>query len=98
MGRILLGIILCLILLPLAVLAWFRFGHPPVAVADPPFPYERQIVQIPLRARMNREMPGSAPIQADDGTLTAGAQVYSDQCAVYHGFNDRPSTVGPSMY
>jgi mono/diheme cytochrome c family protein len=98
MGRILLGIILCLILLPLAVLAWFRFGHPPVAVADAPFPYERQIVQIPLHARMNREMPGNPPMQADEGTLTAGAQVYSDQCAVCHGFYGRPSTLGPSMY
>jgi thiosulfate dehydrogenase len=98
MGRILLGIILCLILLPVVVLAWLRFGHPPVAVADAPFPYERQIVQIPLHARMNREMPGNPPIQPDDGTLTAGAQVYSDQCAVCHGFNGRPSTLGPSMY
>jgi thiosulfate dehydrogenase len=98
MGRILLGIILCLILLPLAVLAWFRFGHPPVAVADAPFPYERQIVQIPLHARMNREMPGNAPMQADEGTLNAGAQVYSDQCGVCHGFNGRPSMLGPSMY
>jgi thiosulfate dehydrogenase len=98
MGRILLGIILCLILLPIVVLAWLRFGHPPVAVADAPFPHERQIVQIPLNARMNREKPGSAPIQADAGNLTAGAQVYSDQCAVCHGFNGRPSTLGPSMY
>jgi len=98
MGRILIGIILCLILLPIAVLAWLRLGHPPVAVADPPFPYERQIVQIPLHARMNREMPGNPPMQADEGTLNAGAQVYSDQCAVCHGFNGRPSTLGPSMY
>jgi len=98
MGRILLGIILCLILLPLAVLAWFRFGHPPVAVADAPFPYEQQIVQIPLNARIDREMTGNPPIQPDEGTLTAGAQVYSDQCAVCHGFQGRPSTLGPSMY
>jgi thiosulfate dehydrogenase len=98
MGRILFGIILCLILLPLVVLAWLRFGHPPVAVADAPFPYERQIVGIPLHARMSREMPGNPPMQADEGTLTAGAQVYSDQCAVCHGFYGRPSTLGPSMY
>ncbi|HEY1804678.1 MAG TPA: cytochrome c [Terracidiphilus sp.] len=98
MGRILLGIILCLIFLPLAVLAWFRWGHPPVAVADAPFPYERQIVGIPLQARIEREMPASPPMQADEATLTAGAQVYGDQCAVCHGFYGRPSPLGSSMY
>ena len=98
MGRILLGIILCLILLPLGVLAWFRFGHPPVAVADPPFPFERQIVSIPLNARIAREMPGNPPIQADEDTFTAGAEVYSDQCAVCHGFYGKPSSLGASMY
>jgi mono/diheme cytochrome c family protein len=98
MGRILLGIILCLVLLPLAVLAWFQFGHPPVAVADAPFPFERQIVSIPLNARIGREMPGNAPLQADEATLTAGAQVFGDQCAVCHGFLGKPSNLGSSMY
>ena len=36
MGRILLGIILGVVLVPLAVLAWLDYGHPPVAVADHP--------------------------------------------------------------
>lgn len=98
MGRILLGFILCLVVLPLAVLAWFHFGHPPVAVADTPFPMERQIVSIPLNARIDREMPGSAPIQADEATFAAGAEVYGDQCAVCHGFYGKPSTLGGSMY
>jgi mono/diheme cytochrome c family protein len=98
MGRILLGIILCLILLPLAVLAWFRLGHPPVAVADPPFPYERQIVSIPLNARIAREMPATPPLQPDEATLTAGADVYGDQCAVCHGFYGKPSSLGSNMY
>lgn len=98
MGRILLGIILCLILLPLAVMAWFRYGHPPVAVADPPFPFERQIVSFPLNARIDREMPANPQMQADETTLNAGAQVYGDQCAVCHGFYGKPSQLGSSMY
>ncbi len=59
MGRILFGIILGFILAPLLVLAWFHWGHPPVAVADPPLPFERQIVHIPLNPRIDREKPGS---------------------------------------
>ena len=43
MGRVLLGIILGLILAPVAVLAWLHFGAVPVAVADPPLPHERSI-------------------------------------------------------
>ncbi|HVN92383.1 MAG TPA: cytochrome c [Terracidiphilus sp.] len=98
MGRVLLGIILCLILLPLAILAWSHWGHPPVAVADVPFPYERQMVGIPLQARIEREMPATAPMQPDEATLTAGAEVYGDQCAVCHGFYGKPSPLGSNMY
>ncbi len=98
MGRIFLGIILCLVLLPLVVLAWFRWGHPPVAVADPPFPMEGKIVNIPLSARIEREMPATPALQPDEATLSAGAEVYGDQCAVCHGFYGKPSSLGSSMY
>ncbi|MGO8932811.1 MAG: c-type cytochrome [Terracidiphilus sp.] len=98
MGRIFVGFILCLVLVPLAVLAWFRFGHPPVAVADPPFPMERQIVGIPLNARIDREMPGNPPIQADENNLVAGAGIYHDQCAACHGFYGKPSSFAAHMY
>jgi len=98
MGRIFVGFILCLVLVPLAVLAWLHFGHPPVAVADPPFPMERQIVGIPLKARINREAPAAAPIQADEDNLVVGAGIYRDQCAVCHGFYGKPSSFASHMY
>jgi len=98
MGRIIVGFILCLVLVPLAVAAWFHFGHPPVAVADPPFPMEREIVQTPLRARIDREMPGNPPIQADETNLVAGAGIYRDQCAACHGFFGKPSSFAAHMY
>jgi mono/diheme cytochrome c family protein len=98
MGRILLGFILCLLLVPMALLLWLRFGSPPVAVADPPFPHERQIVQIPLNSRIVREMPAAAPIQADENNLVAGAGIYRDQCAACHGFSGKPSSFARHMY
>jgi len=98
MGRTFFGVILGLILAPLALLAWFQWGHPPVAVADPPLPLERQITQVPLNARIARELPGNQPIPADEANLTAGAQVYRDQCAVCHGFHDRPSSFAAHMF
>lgn len=98
MGRIVFGAILGLILVPLVLLAWLQWGHPPVAVADPPLPYERQLTHIPLKARIAREMPGKPPIPADEANLLAGAEVYRDQCAACHGFHGQPSTFGAHMF
>ena len=41
MGRIFIGLVIGIILVPLAVLAYFKMGRVPVAVNDPPFPNER---------------------------------------------------------
>jgi mono/diheme cytochrome c family protein len=98
MARILLGIVLAVILMPLAVLAWFEFGKVPVAVADPPFPHERLLTGVPLNARIGRELVKNPPFQADENNLVAGAQVYRDQCAACHGFHGKPSTFGTHMF
>ena len=58
---LLLGFVIALIVLPIGLLIYLRFGHPPVAVADKPFPLEEAIVQIPLHAKIDAEAPKSAP-------------------------------------
>jgi mono/diheme cytochrome c family protein len=98
MGRVLLGIILGILLVPVAVMAWFHFGNPPVAVADTPFPMERQITRIPLNARMDREMVTTPPIQADETAFVAGAEIYREQCSACHGFHGKPSSFGAQMF
>jgi mono/diheme cytochrome c family protein len=98
MGRILLGIILGVILVPVAVVAWFHLGHVPVAVADAPFPQERYLTQIPLNARIDREVIKTPPIPADEAAFVAGAQIYRDQCASCHGLHGKPSSFGAHMY
>jgi mono/diheme cytochrome c family protein len=98
MGRFLLGFIVCLILIPVAVLGWLRFGKVPVAVADQPFPLEQPIVGIPLDARIQRELVKTPPIQPNEENLTAGAHIYSEKCSVCHGFHGKPSAIGSKMY
>jgi thiosulfate dehydrogenase len=98
MGRIILGVILGLILAPLALVAWFHWGHPPVAVADKPLPDERQITHVALNARIDREMPKTAPIEADEATFVAGAEIYRDDCAACHGFHGKPPVFAKHMY
>jgi hypothetical protein len=98
MGRILLGIIVGILLVPAAVLAWLHYGQLPVAVADTPFPQERMLTHEALDKRIDRELIKTPPIQADEGTFVAGAQIYHDQCASCHGFHLKPSAFGPHMY
>ena len=98
MRRILLGVLLGILLVPVALLVWLRFGSLPVAVADPPFFQERLLTGIPLNARINREMVKNPVIQADEGNLVAGARIYGENCAVCHGSQGKPSVVGKHMF
>ncbi len=98
MRQFLIGLIIGLLILPFGAMIYFRFGNPPVAVADTPFPFEKQIVHIPLHARIARDMPRSVPIQPTPENLTAGAQVYRQNCASCHGLTSQNSTFAPHMY
>jgi mono/diheme cytochrome c family protein len=98
MGRFLIGVILGILLVPAGAYAWLHYGKPPVAVSDAPLPFERQIVDNPLDARIDRELIKTPPIQPDEGTLVDGAQIYKDQCASCHGMHGKPSTFGAHMY
>jgi hypothetical protein len=94
MGRFLFGLILGIILVPLCVFAYFKWGTVPVAVNDPPFPQERLVTAFPLEARIHREMVSNPPVQPNEDNLVAGAHIYADQCAVCHGFHGKSSVVG----
>lgn len=80
-----------------AVYLYIRYGHPPVAVADKPFPNEAKIVHIPLNARIDRELMTS-PIAATPDNLVAGAHIYASQCAFCHGAPGNQSGIGRNEY
>jgi len=84
--------------LPLGICLYLAFGHPPVATADKPLPFEAGIVGIPLQVRIHREMPAASPIPATDENLNAGASLYEDKCEICHGIAGEPSAVGRSLY
>jgi thiosulfate dehydrogenase len=94
MGRFLLGLILGILLVPVVVLLYFKFGSVPVAVSDPPLPQERLITSVPLEARIDRELVKNPPIQPGEDTFVAGAHIYAEQCAVCHGYHSKPSNIG----
>lgn len=98
MTRVLIGVVLGLVLAPLCVLGWFRLGHPPVAVADKPFPMEAQMAPPALAARIAREARQKPPVEADEANLVAGAEIYRDSCAACHGFHNKQASFASHMY
>jgi len=98
MAKFLAGLALGLLIVPAVVWGYLRFGHPPVAVADAPLPFEREIVKAPLQARIDREMPRRSPIAPSDENVTAGAVVYRANCAECHGLPNQGAAIAAHMY
>ena len=96
-GRFVLGFVVALVLAAVCVAVYFKFGAPPVAVADPPFPFEKAIVQLPLNARIDREMK-TAPFGTSEDVFEAGAHVYRNECASCHGTPGHDVAFAKSMY
>ena len=97
LGYFVLGFVGAFALAVAAVFLYLRFGHPPVATADKPFPFEAQIVQVPLHARIDREMQ-AAPLQVTESNLQAGAHLYVAQCASCHGTPGKDVAYAAHMY
>jgi len=92
MKKLLLGFVLGLLVVLLAVIAYFGLGLAPVAASAPPMPFERLLAGMALHARIAKEAPAQVPIPADETNLLAGARVYHDQCSVCHGLGGQPET------
>jgi thiosulfate dehydrogenase len=98
MKTFLLGLLLGILAIPICGFIYFHHGHPPVAVADKPFPMEAAIVHVPLNIRINHEAPKASPIEPSATNLEGGAHIYRQQCAACHGLYGRSSTFGDTMY
>ena len=93
MKKFILGLILGLIFVPSAAVLYFVSGMAPAATADPPMPFEKLIAKSALEARISKEMPSSAPLQANEATYHAGAELYRMDCAMCHGLPKQPVPV-----
>jgi thiosulfate dehydrogenase len=76
---------------------YLKYGAPPVAVADKAFPFEAQIVKIPLNARIARDVE-KAPFGISEDVFEAGAKVYARDCAFCHGTPGHDSEIGRNEY
>lgn len=83
-GKVFLGFLLGIVAVALGLFAYLKFGPLPVAVADAALPFEKQLVRLPLDARIERETK-NAPFGISEDVFESGARVYRAQCASCHG-------------
>ena len=90
--KFILGFIIGLLVIPVLIYCYFRFGYAPVATAAPPILFERKLAHMGLDARIDKEAPKTPPFQATDADLQNGAHLYRDHCAMCHGGWGTPKT------
>src|SRR5258708_26205558 len=83
-GKVFLGFLLGVAVVAIGLFAYLKFGTLPVAVADAPLPFEKQVVRLPLNARIERESK-NAPFGISEDVFESGAHVYRAQCSGCHG-------------
>ena len=92
-----LGFVFAFLVLFAGVWAYLKFGNPPVATADKPFPFEAQIVRVPLSARIDRQMQ-QPPFGISEDVYETGAMAYKLQCASCHGVPGQDVAFAKNMY
>jgi thiosulfate dehydrogenase len=98
MGRVLLGLLIGIVLVPAAALMYLKYGRPPVAAMDAPFPFEKFVTSIPLKTRIEFEQVTKPPVKSDEDTFVTGAHIYAQECAMCHGYHGQASRFGRKMY
>jgi thiosulfate dehydrogenase len=86
------GVIFALIAVGVGIYFYFATGTAPVATADEPMPFEGKLANMDLQARIDKEMPRTVPIAANEETYMAGADIYREHCAVCHGLPGQQQT------
>ena len=96
-GKVLLGFLLGVVAVALGVAGYLRFGALPVATADKPFPFEKAIVSVPLKARIASQMK-TPPFGTGEDVYEGGAKIYRAQCAACHGTPGHDVAYARHMY
>ncbi len=92
MKSFLLGFVIAILILVGGAIGYFLSGSAPVATSARPMPMETYLAKKALHAVVERDMPKTVPIQADEANYLAGVQIYKDNCAVCHGLPGQPKT------
>ena len=99
MGKILIGCVVGLLVVP-AIAAVVAFsGHFPIQATDKPPGWERRFANMALDPAVEREARGLvSPIAVTDEELMKGMKVYREDCAGCHGDRGKPSHWGRNNF
>jgi len=93
------GLVIGILALPVLAFLCVYFGYVPIATAAPPFPFERRMASMALKARIARSKPMQPGVPANEDNLMAGARLYREYCAMCHGVPSQPKTpIALGMY
>jgi thiosulfate dehydrogenase len=99
MKSFLVGLILGLLIVPVAIFFYVETGQAPSAAADAPMPFEKFIARGALHARIKKETQDRELSTFSAGDLAAGADVYRTNCAFCHGLPlQAPSAASQGMF
>src|SRR5277367_190977 len=91
--KFLIGLIVGLLILPVAIALYALSGQMPVATSDSPMPFEGLLAGGGLNSRIRREAPTREVSSFGTFELVSGADIYRKNCAVCHGLPGQ--TLGP---
>lgn len=97
LGKVLLGFVLGILVVAPGMAAYLRWGAPPVATADKPFPFEKAIVDVALNARIQKQIQ-PPPFGVSEDVYEGGAKVYRQECASCHGTPGHDVSFAKHMY
>jgi mono/diheme cytochrome c family protein len=83
--KFILGVVVGFILVAAGAYLYFATGMAPVATTDDTMPFEKMLANKALHSRIDKDMPKTVPIAADEAAYMAGAEIYREHCAVCHG-------------
>ena len=100
MKKLMIGLLVGGLAVPVIVLAYFALGLAPAATSAPPMPFEKTLARMALHARIESEMPKQPPTATPtDAQLSDGVDVYRHNCAVCHGVPaGKKTAIAAGMY
>lgn len=91
--RFLIGLIVGVLILPVAIALYAVSGRMPVATSDSPMPFEGVLAGGGLNSRISHEAPTRDVSNFGTFELVSGADIYQKNCAFCHGLPGQP--LGP---
>ena len=91
-GWFVLGIVAALLGFVVGGYLFIRAGGVPMETSAKPLPLEKTVARLALRASLGNAAAEKDPLPGDDANMLAGADLYTEHCAVCHGLPGRPPT------